>query len=179
MKFSPAPICGALVIQLEAREDSRGSFARTFCAKELAKQGVHFQVGHGELSLSRKRGTLRGSLLPLEAPRMARIIRCTRGAIFNVLVDCRPESPSFQMRFEHELRSENLACLLVPSMVAHGYQTLTDETEVVSLFEASRTSPSEVLESGQAISLGIRWPLPPWNGSTNETSSCAGTAWVS
>src|ERR1043165_3645256 len=131
MKFNLTPLAGAYTIELEKRGDERGFFARLFCQNEFAAAGIAMPVVQVNNSLSSKAGTLRG--MHYQAPPAAevKLVRCIRGAVWDVIVDIRPDSPTYLQHIGVELSADNHLALYVPQMFAHGYQTLTDDAEVV------------------------------------------------
>ena len=130
MIFSKIPIKGAFIIDLEPHYDTRGFFARTFCPKEFAAAGLEMDIVQGNITYNEKKGTLRGLHYSIPPAAQAKIVRCIRGAIYDVIVDLRIESPTYLNNFGIELSAENRRALYVPGMVAHGFQTLSDHTEI-------------------------------------------------
>ena len=151
MIFSPTPLAGAVLIEPERREDSRGFFARTWCNREFEAHGLAPLIVQCSISFNKKRGTLRG--LHYQAPPHAetKLVRCTSGAIYDVIVDLRPESPSCRRHFATVLSAENRAMLYVPEGFAHGFQTLEDGTEV--FYQMSKFHAPECAR-------GVRWNDP-------------------
>jgi dTDP-4-dehydrorhamnose 3,5-epimerase len=159
MLFTELSLAGAYIIDLEKREDSRGFFGRTYCRREFEEHGLAAQMPQSNVSFSTKRGTLRGMHYQ-EAPyEEAKLVRCTRGAIYDVIIDVRPSASTFGEWTGVELTGENHRMLYVPEGFAHGFITLVDDTEVtyqVSQFYA----PGH--ERGLCYndpSIGIEWPL--------------------
>ncbi|MEW6157613.1 MAG: dTDP-4-dehydrorhamnose 3,5-epimerase [Verrucomicrobiota bacterium] len=130
MKFSRTAIDAVWIIELERREDERGFFARTWCRNEFASQGLKAELVQCSTSLNLKRGTLRGMHYQAEPHPEAKLIRCTRGAIYDVALDLRTSSPTFRQWVATELTAENGRMLYIGEGLAHGFQTLIDETEV-------------------------------------------------
>jgi dTDP-4-dehydrorhamnose 3,5-epimerase len=130
MIFTETPLKGAFVLEIQKREDSRGWFGRSFCAKELEAQGLTSKVVNTNVGFSKQRGTLRGMHLQIAPHAEAKLVRCTMGAIYDVIVDLRPDSPTHRQWFGIELSAENRKQLFVPEGFAHGYQTLADNTEI-------------------------------------------------
>ena len=130
MRFVSTPLPGVFVIEQQRHADERGHFARTWCEGELAEQGLETRVAQCSDSYNHRRGTLRG--MHYQAPPHAevKVVRCTRGAMFDVAVDLRPHSPTFRKWFGVELRPENGRALYVPRGFAHGFLTLADDTSV-------------------------------------------------
>jgi dTDP-4-dehydrorhamnose 3,5-epimerase len=131
MIFTATHLDGAWLIDLEPREDERGFFARLWCRQELAAQGLDAEVAQESLSFNRHRGTVRGLHFQRAPHEETKIVRCTRGGIFDVIVDLRPQSPSYLRWQGFELAAENRKALYVPKGFAHGFQTLTDNAEIV------------------------------------------------
>src|SRR5262249_5777915 len=139
--------------------DARGFFARTFCRREFEEHGLETNLVQCSLSVNRLRGTLRGVHFQRPPCQEAKVVRCTAGAIFDVIVDLRPDSSTFLQHFCVHLTAENRRLLYVPKNVAHGFQTLTDETEVyyeMSEFYAPETAAGLRWNDP---ALGIPWPL--------------------
>ncbi|HZJ08674.1 MAG TPA: dTDP-4-dehydrorhamnose 3,5-epimerase family protein, partial [Trueperaceae bacterium] len=131
MIFQPTPLTGAYVIELEERSDARGFFARTFCAREFEEHGLKPTVAQANVSFNHLAGTLRGMHYQVPPAAETKLVRCTRGAIHDVIIDLRPESPSYLRHFGVDLSEDNRKALYVPEMFAHGYLTLTDGAEVI------------------------------------------------
>jgi dTDP-4-dehydrorhamnose 3,5-epimerase len=151
MRFHATPLPGALLLEPERLEDDRGFFARSWCREEFADHGIHCDWVQCNISYNRTRGTLRG-LHYQAAPRAeAKLVRCTRGAVFDVLVDLRPESPAFGRWAAFELSAENRRLLFVPEGFAHGFQTLVDDTEL--FYQMSKAYSPQAAR-------GVRWDDP-------------------
>ena len=160
MRFVGTPLPGAFVIEAERFEDERGFFARTFCAREFAEHGLDPRVAQTNVSYNEKRGTLRGMHYQKPPHAEAKLVRCTRGAIHDVIVDLRPESPAYLGHFAVRLDEENRTMLYVPEGLAHGFLTLADRTEV-----AYQMSVPYSPEHGAGVrwddpAFGIVWPEP-------------------
>jgi dTDP-4-dehydrorhamnose 3,5-epimerase len=145
------PLAGSFVVELEQLEDERGFFARTWCADEFASHGLEAQIAQCNLSSNRRRGTLRGMHYQTAPHHEAKIVRCIRGAIYDVIVDLRADSPTWRRWVSVELTAENRRALYVPENFAHGYQTLTDDSEV--FYEMSKPYAS-------GLGRGVRWNDP-------------------
>ncbi|MFP4322859.1 MAG: dTDP-4-dehydrorhamnose 3,5-epimerase [Anaerolineales bacterium] len=130
MQFIETPIPGAYLIQPEPRQDERGFFARVYCQDEFAAHGLHTRWVQNNISYNAQRGTLRGMHYQAQPYGEIKLVRCTQGAIFDVIVDLRPDSPTFKQWYGVELSAENRHMLYIPVDVAHGFQTLADATEV-------------------------------------------------
>ena len=130
MIFRETPLQGAYVIELEERNDERGFFARSFCMREFEAHGLKATVAQCNLSYNHKAGTLRGMHYQLPPATEAKLVRCTRGRIYDAIIDLRPESETYLQHFGLELSEDNRKALYVPELFAHGYQALTDGAEV-------------------------------------------------
>ena len=160
MNFTKTPLDGAVLIELDRREDGRGFFARTFCAQEFAEHGVNPLVAQCNASWNARAGTLRGMHYQIAPATEAKLIRCTSGAIYDVIIDLRPESPTYLDHFSAELTAVNHAALYVPEMFAHGYQALTDGAEVTYQVSVPYSPGSERGLRHDDPALRIEWPLP-------------------
>jgi dTDP-4-dehydrorhamnose 3,5-epimerase len=160
MRFIETHISGAYVIELEERADGRGFFARTYCAREFAEHGLTARVSQCNLSYNHRRGTLRGMHYQSEPAAEAKLVRCVAGAIVDVIVDIRPGSPTYLRHVAVELSASNRRALFVPELVATGYQTLADNTEVAYQVSEFYTPETERGLRHDDPALGIRWPLP-------------------
>ena len=160
MKFSPASIAGCHVIEIDKRVDDRGYFARTWCADELAQHGLQMHIAQVNVGVSTKAGTFRGMHYQLAPHAEIKIARCSRGAVYDVAVDLRPDSPTFRHWYGVELTHENGRMLYVPEGCAHGYLTLTADTELL-YFTSHAYAPTAargVRHDDPAF--GIEWPAP-------------------
>lgn len=160
MIFTETALPGAFVLDLERREDDRGWFARAFCRHELADHGLNPVIAQANIAYNRMAGTLRGMHFQFPPRAETKLVRCTRGAIVDIIVDLRPESPTFLQSVSVELSAENGRALYVPERFAHGYQTLVDGTE--TSYQVGEFYAPEA-EGGLAYDdprLGLEWPLP-------------------
>lgn len=160
MKFTETKLKGAFIIDLEQRPDHRGFFARTFCMEEFQEHGLKPTVAQCNLSFNHKKGTLRGMHYQIAPATETKLIRCTQGAIYDVIVDMRPNSATYLLHIGVELTAENRRALYVPEMFAHGYQTLTDAAEVTYQVGEFYTPGYERGLHYDDPVLGIEWPLP-------------------
>ncbi|NET02910.1 MAG: dTDP-4-dehydrorhamnose 3,5-epimerase [Sphaerospermopsis sp. SIO1G2] len=159
MIFIETKLAGAFIIDLEEKSDHRGFFARTFCAQEFSNHGLKPTVAQCNLSFNHKKGTLRGMHYQILPAAETKLIRCTQGAIYDVIVDMRPDSPTYLAHIGVELTAENRRALYVPEMFAHGYQALTDGAEVVyQVGEFYTPGYERGLRYDDPI-LEISWPL--------------------
>ena len=130
MRFVPLGIPGAYLVEIEPRADERGAFARTFCAREFAEHGLDGRLVQASLSTNARRGTLRGLHWQAEPHAEAKLVRCVRGRIYDLLVDVRPDSHIFRQHLAVELDAEARNAVYLPPGVAHGFLTLEDDCEV-------------------------------------------------
>ena len=161
MRFTPTPLAGAFLVEPEPHEDPRGFFARTFCAREFGEHGLASTFVQCSVSFNHTRGTLRGVHYQRPPAAEIKLVRCTAGAIFDVIVDLRQDSPTYLKHFGAELTAKNRRALYVPKMFAHGLQTLADDTEVfyqISEFHAPDLAVGLRYDDPK---LKIPWPLPP------------------
>jgi dTDP-4-dehydrorhamnose 3,5-epimerase len=158
--FTPTPLAGLLVIDLERREDERGFFARSFCQDEFASHGLNARVVQCNVSFNARQGTLRGMHYQAPPHEEAKVVRCTRGAIWDVAVDLREHSATRWRWHGVELTADNRRALYVPEGFAHGFQTLTDDSEV--LYQMSESYHADLARGVRWDDprFGIRWPLP-------------------
>ncbi len=161
MKFIETVLKGAFVIEPERIEDERGFFARTFCRREFEERGLNPNLAQCSVSFNHKRGTLRG--MHYQAPPHAecKLVRCARGAIYDVIVDLRPQSETFRRWTAVELNADNRRALYVPEGLAHGFETLADETEV--FYEISEFHHPELTRGVRYAdpTIDIKWPITP------------------
>jgi dTDP-4-dehydrorhamnose 3,5-epimerase len=160
MKFIETEVHGAWLVEPEPARDERGFFARTFCARSFASLGLETRFVQHSTSYSRRRGTLRGMHFQRPPHAEVKIVRCLRGAIFDVIVDLRPQSPSHGRWQGFELTAADHRQLYVPAGCAHGFQTLTDECEVGYLISAFHEPASAAGIGYDDPLLAITWPLP-------------------
>jgi dTDP-4-dehydrorhamnose 3,5-epimerase len=160
MIFTETSLKGAYVIDLDRREDSRGFFARAFCQKEFEAHGLKPIIAQANVAFNIKKGTLRGMHFQHPPAAETKLVRCTRGAILDIIVDLRPESPTYLQHVSVELNEDNQRSLYVPERFAHGYQVLRDKTDT-SYQVGQFYTPSA--ESGLLYNdprLNLPWPLP-------------------
>lgn len=160
MNFVETPIAGAYYIELEPFLDERGLFARTFCQKELAQIGFHKQIVQINHSVTRQKGTIRGMHYQLPPASETKIIRCVQGKVFDVMVDIRSGSPTFKQWCGVELSKDNMRMVYIPEGFAHGFQTLTDNTELIYHHSAFYNHELEQGLRFNDVALSIKWPLP-------------------
>jgi dTDP-4-dehydrorhamnose 3,5-epimerase len=155
------PIVGARVIEPQPHADERGRFMRAWCAREFSDHGLDFVPVQANMGFSRQRGTVRGMHFQSAPALEAKLVRCTRGAMFDVVLDLRSESPSYGKWYGVELTQANGQMLFVPEMCAHGYQTLEEDTEMFYMTSAFYTPSAVRGVRFDDPMFNISWPLPP------------------
>ncbi len=160
MIFHETKLAGAYIVELDRRTDARGFFARSFCAEEFAQQGISFTPAQANISHSTRKGTLRGMHFQGSPVSETKFIRCIRGAVWDVIIDMRPDSPTYREHLGVELSAENGRAIYVPDLFAHGNQALTDDTELLYLMGGSYTPGHERGVRFDDPAIGIEWPLP-------------------
>lgn len=161
MKFHPTPLKDAFVIELEKRGDERGFFARAFCVNEFDQHGIDRNVVQINNSLSAHKHTLRGMHYQLAPHAETKIVRCIRGALYDVIIDLREDSPTFGKWFGAELTAENRNMMVVPKGFAHGFLTLEDNTEALYLVTAFYAPQAERGLRYNDPRFSIQWPHEP------------------
>lgn len=161
MDFTETPLKGAYLIDLNRLGDERGFFARTFCTREFADVGLVTQFVQVNNSLSALQGTLRGMHYQLAPHAETKIVRCIRGALYDVIVDLRPESATFKQHFGVELTAENRQMLYVPKGFAHGFVTLEDDTEAFYFVDEFYAPDAERGVRWNDPAFAIDWPIEP------------------
>ena len=159
MIFNQTPLKGAYIIELERIEDERGFFARSWCAREFEEYGLNPNLVQCNVSFNKKKGTLRGMHYQATPHEEAKLVRCTSGALYDVIIDLRPDSRTFKQWFSVELTEDNRKTLYIPGGFAHGSQTIEDETEV--FYQMSELYHPE---SARGVryddpAFGISWPF--------------------
>lgn len=159
MIFTETKLVGAFILDLERREDNRGFFARTFCQHEFEEHGLKPVIAQANIAFNTRRGTLRGMHFQFPPAAETKLVRCTRGAILDIIVDLRPESPTFLEHVAVELSAENGRALYVPERFAHGYQALEDATETSYQVGEFYTPLVEGGLSPYDPGLRLSWPI--------------------
>jgi dTDP-4-dehydrorhamnose 3,5-epimerase len=160
MIFAATRLDGAWVIDVDPREDERGFFARTWCRRELAARGLDTEIAQASVSYNRRCGTLRGLHFQRSPHEETKIVRCSRGAIFDVIVDLRSRSPTYLRWQGFQLTADSRRSLYIPKGFAHGFQTLADDTEVdyqISTFYAPQAASGYRYDDA---AFGVAWPRP-------------------
>ena len=158
MKFLPVGLDGAWLVELEPRGDERGFFSRTWCEREAAAVGLHPRWVQANGSFSRDAGTLRGMHFQSAPAQEAKLVRCIRGAIFDVAVDLRPASPTYLKWYGAELTADNRRALYVPEDFAHGFLSLSENAEVSYMVSQFYTPKAEGGLRWDDPAVGIKWP---------------------
>jgi dTDP-4-dehydrorhamnose 3,5-epimerase len=160
MIFSETRLAGAYTVDIDRRKDDRGYVARMFCADEFSAHGLKSMVAQASVSFNAKRGTLRGLHFQYPPAAETKYVRCTKGAVFDVIVDLRPESPTYLEHLAVVLSAENGRGLYVPKRFAHGFVTLENDTELTYFISESHTPNAESGLRYDDPMLGVDWPLP-------------------
>jgi len=161
MKFVETPLAGAYIVEIEPRGDERGFFARTYCAKEFAEHGLSTQIAQANMAVSATAGTLRGMHFQMAPNAEIKLIRCTRGSLFDVIVDLRPGSATYRQWFGIELAAGGHQMVYVPEQFAHGYLTLEDSTEITYQVSEFYAPGAEQGIAWDDPAVEIEWPLQP------------------
>jgi dTDP-4-dehydrorhamnose 3,5-epimerase len=160
MIFAATGLEDAWLIDIEPRADERGFFARTWCRQELTTHGLDTEIAQESISFNRHRGTVRGLHFQRRPHEETKIIRCTRGAIFDVIVDLRRHSPTYLRWQGFELTAENRRAVYVPKGFAHGFQTVIDNAEIAYQISAFYAPEAAAGYRYDDAAFGIAWPLP-------------------
>ncbi len=161
MMFTETPLSGAFLVDLERRADERGFFARAFCEREFGARGLATRFVQMNDSVSTRKGTLRGMHYQLAPNAETKLVRCVRGAIHDVVLDLRRDSPTFGRSFGAELTAENRTMLYVPKGFAHGFITLTDDVETIYLVDEFYAPERERGIRWNDPRFAVAWPSPP------------------
>ena len=161
MIFTETKLKGAFIIDLDRREDTRGFFARAFCQNEFKAHGLKPVIAQANTAFNLKKGTVRGMHFQFPPAAETKLVRCTRGAILDIIVDLRPESATFLQWIAVELNEDNQRALYVPERFAHGYQTLRDNTDTTYRVSEFYTPEAEGGLPYNDPRLDIKWPMPP------------------
>lgn len=154
MLFSETQLKGAYIIEIEKLEDNRGFFARSWCQKEFEAHGLNPRIVQANVSYNKRKGTLRGMHYQKTPYEETKLVRCTKGAIYDVIIDLRPTSTTYGQWIGVELTKDNYKMLYVPENFAHGFQTLEDDSEAIYQVSQFYTPGAES---------GIRWDDPAFN----------------
>jgi dTDP-4-dehydrorhamnose 3,5-epimerase len=160
MRFEALDIPGAMLVEIERKADPRGFFARTFCAEEFRRQGLPEGFVQCSISYNERRGTLRGMHFQWPPSREGKLVRCVRGRLFDVLLDLRPRSPAYLEHRVVVLDEGERNAVFIPHGIAHGFQTLTDRTEVLYQMTDFFAPALNAGVRWNDPTFGIAWPLP-------------------
>lgn len=161
MVFTETKLAGAYIIDIERLTDERGFFARSWCEDEFAAHGIQMASVQGNVSSNPKLGTLRGMHYQNAPHGEIKLVRCTRGSIYDVIVDLREDSPTYAQWIGVELTADNFRMLLVPKQFAHGFITLQDNTDVAYQMSAKYVPGAEGAFRWNDPTIGIQWPMIP------------------
>ena len=159
MRFRESKLAGAYIVDIEPREDERGMFARTFCSREFAEQGLCEAFVQCNLSSNHHRGTLRGMHFQRPPYAEAKLVRCVAGAVYDVIIDLRRNSPTFCNWLGVELTSSDRRALYIPPDFAHGFQTLTDHAEVFYQMSEFYHDDHATGVRWDDRAIGVEWPI--------------------
>jgi dTDP-4-dehydrorhamnose 3,5-epimerase len=168
MIFTETKLKGAFLIDLEPREDDRGFFARAFCQKEFAQHGLKPVIAQANIGFNRRKGTLRGMHFQFPPAAETKLVRASRGAVLDIIVDLRPESPTYLQHISVELSADNHRGIYIPERFAHGYQALEDNTETTYHVGEFYTPGAEGGLRFDDPALGLTWPLAVANMSDKD-----------
>jgi len=161
MIFTRTTLKDAMLVDLEKHEDERGFFARTWCCREFEAQGLNPRLAQCNISFNPHQGTLRGMHFQVEPHEEAKLVRCTRGSLFDAIIDLRPDSPTYKRHFGVALTADNRRMLYVPEGFAHGFLTLEDATEVFYQISECYAPGSQRGVRWNDPAFGIDWPAEP------------------
>ena len=160
MIFSESPLAGAYMVEMELLADERGFFARSYCAEEFAAHGLP-ELRQCSVSYNARLGTLRGMHYQAAPGEEHKLVRCTAGAVFDVIVDIRPSSPTYRRWFAAELSAANRRSLFIPPGFAHGFMSLSEHTEVYYMISVAHAPEFSRGVRWNDPAFGIAWPLAP------------------
>jgi dTDP-4-dehydrorhamnose 3,5-epimerase len=158
--FTETKLKSAFIIDIDRKVDERGFFARAFCQHEFRDHGLKPVIAQANLAHNAKKGTVRGMHFQYPPAAESKLVRCTRGAIVDIIVDLRPESPTYLQHISVELNEDNMTALYVPERFAHGYQALRDDTDTSYQVGEFYTPNTEGGLRHDDPQLGLEWPLP-------------------
>ena len=161
LRFLPTPISGAVVIDSILRDDDRGHFLRAWCIEEFSEAGINFVPVQANIGFSRLKGTTRGLHFQVSPTPEAKLVRCTRGSVFDVVLDLRENSPTRNQWYGVEISADNYRMLYIPEGCAHGYQTLEDDTDLYYMTSHNFTPSAAKGVRFDDPAFGIEWPQTP------------------
>jgi len=159
MRFRETPLKGAWLVEIEPHPDERGYFTRLWCARQFEQQGLPSRIVQASLSRNLRKGTVRGMHMQLPPSQEGKLVSCVKGRIYDVIVDARPDSPTYLHHFGAELAAERHDALYVPPGMLHGFQTLEDDTEVFYQMTDFHAPELAIGARWNDPAFGIRWPL--------------------
>ena len=159
MKFTETPIGGVLLIDLDPIEDERGFFARTYCEEEFRRLGLEPHIAQSSMSWNARSGTVRGMHYQRDPHGEVKLVRCTSGAVHDIVIDLRRESPTFRRWFGADLTARNRRMLYIPQGIAHGYQSLENETEIIYSMSTPYCPEAAAGVRWDDPAFAVRWPL--------------------
>ncbi len=159
MKFTETPIGGVLLVDLEPVHDERGFFARMYCEEEFRSRGLEPRIAQSSMAHNARKGTLRGMHFQRDPHAEVKLVRCTSGSVYDVVIDLRPGSPTFRHWFGTELTARNRRMLYIPHGIAHGYQSLEDETEISYQMSTPYLPEAAAGVRWDDPAFAVRWPL--------------------
>ena len=170
MLFIPSELPGAWLIEPEFIGDDRGAFARSWCSREFEERGLNPRLAQCNISTNRRQGTVRGMHFQREPHAETKLVRCTRGAIFDVIIDLRPNSATLHRWSAFELSADNHRLLYIPAGFAHGFQTLTDDAEVFYQMSCEHLPGHSFGVRWNDPAIQVSWPLPIGQISSQDQS---------
>jgi dTDP-4-dehydrorhamnose 3,5-epimerase len=159
LKFTETRIGGVFLVDLEPVADDRGFFARTYCEEEFRRNGLEPRIAQSSMAFNARRGTLRGMHFQREPHSEVKLVRCTSGGVYDVVIDLRADSPTFRQWFGTELTARNRRMIYIPHGIAHGYQSLEDETEISYQMSAPYRPEAAAGVRWDDPAFAVRWPL--------------------
>ena len=159
MNFVPTPLGGAFLIEIDRREDMRGFFARLWCREEFAAHGIAIDIVQASMSHNALAGTVRGMHFQLPPSREAKLVRCDRGRIYDVIIDLRPDAPTYMRHFAVTLDAERRNALYIPPGMAHGFQTLVAGSDVLYMMSDFYDAALQAGVRWNDAAFGINWPI--------------------
>ena len=160
MRFSELSLRGAYLVEIEPRTDERGFFARTFCEAEFGAVGLVNHFPQASISYNKRRGTVRGMHFQASPREETKLVRCLAGAVYDVIVDLRPSSPTYCRWAGVELSANNRSALYIPKGFAHGFQSLLDDSELLYMIDVGYVADAARGVRWNDPSINVRWPNP-------------------
>jgi dTDP-4-dehydrorhamnose 3,5-epimerase len=170
MIFSESPLAGAYLVEMELLADERGFFARSYCAEEFAAHGLGIELRQCSVSYNARAGTLRGMHYQAAPREEHKLVRCTAGAVFDVIVDVRPSSPTYRRWFAAELSAANRRSLFIPPGFAHGFMSLSEDTELYYMISVAHSPQLSRGFRWNDPAFAIEWPMAPTVISARDAS---------